>query len=259
MVPLSNTRVIGTGPHTVLCLNGWFGHSGDWGPWEQMLDTDVFRWVFPDYRGYGRRLGEDGDFTIDEISDDLVKILDEQGDQESVSVLGHSMGGVFGQHLLTKSAGRISSFIGISPVPSSGSPMPAEQRQLFESAETEIDSRRMIIDITTGQRLSDRWLDTLAEATRASSTDQAVGKYFQAWADCGFLDVLGEQSIPALVIVGAHDPAVTVDSVQASCGRTFPDLTVIEFPDAGHYTMYEAPVRLVTEIENFLRTHVLAP
>lgn len=257
-MPLSNARVIGTGSHTVLCLNGWFGHSGDWGPWEQVVDTDTFRWVFPDYRGYGRRLNEDGEFTIDEISGDLLTILDELGDEESVSLLGHSMGGAFGQHLLAKANGRISSFIGVSPVPASGSPMPVDQRQLFESAEAEVKSRRIIIDVTTGQRLSGWWLDTMAGATRGSSTDQAVGKYFRAWADCDFLDELGEQTIPALVIVGAHDPAVTAATVRASYGRTFADLTVIELPDAGHYSMYEAPVRLATEVENFLRDHVIS-
>lgn len=256
----STYRVLGTGPHTVICLHGWLGHAGDWGPWEQMLDTDTFRWVFPDYRGYGRRIREDGEFTIDEISADLLKVLTELQDRsgpESVSVLGHSMGGAFGQHLLSRAAGGVDAFIGVSPVPASGSPMPAEQRQLFESAEKEVGSRRTIIDITTGRRLSGRWLDDMADATRVNSTDRAVERYFRAWADCDFLDELGEQAIPALVIVGAQDPAVTVDSVQGSYGRTFSDLTVLEFPDAGHYAMYEAPVRLATEIESFLHSRVV--
>lgn len=257
---LSNTRVIGTGSHIVLCLNGWFGHSDDWGPWEQFLDTESFRWVFPDYRGYGRRIDEDGDFTLDEITNDLLQMLEELGGQTSMSILGHSMGGVFAQHLISKMGrGQITSFVGISPVPASGSPMPAEQRHLFESAETEIGSRRMIIDITTGQRLSDRWLDDMARATRDNSTDYVVGQYFRAWADCDFLNEIPNQEVPALIIVGAYDPAVTSESVRNSYGKTFRDLTTIEFPDSGHYAMYEAPVRLATEIENFLKTHLLNP
>lgn len=258
-MPTSTARVLGTGPHAVICLNGWFGHSGDWGPWEQLLDTDTFSWVFPDYRGYGRRIDEDGEFTIDEISEDLLLVLDDLEGHESVSVLGHSMGGAFGQHLLSKADGRIASFIGVSPVPASGSPMPAKQRQLFESAETEVDSRRAIIDITTGQRLSARWLDRMAAETQNTSTDKAVGQCFRAWADCDFLANLGEQQIPALVVVGAQDPAVTVDSVKGTYGQTFDDLSVIEFSDAGHYAMYEAPVRLLSEIENFLRSRVVTP
>lgn len=256
-MPHSVARVLGTGSHAVICLNGWFGHSGNWGSWEQLLDTDTFSWVFPDYRGYGRRIDEVGEFTIEEISDDLLSVLDDLKDQESVSILGHSMGGVFGQHLLSKADGRIASFIGVSPVPASGSPMSSEQRQLFESAETEVGSRRTIIDITTGQRLSGRWLDEMAETSRKMSTDTAVGRCFHAWADCGFLEDLGKQQIPALVVVGAQDPAVTVDSVKGTYGRTFSDLTVLEFSDAGHYAMHEAPVRLVTEVENFLQSQVV--
>lgn len=252
-MPSERTRTLGNGQHTVICLHGWFGSGGDWGPWEQFLDRETFTWVFPDYRGYGERIHEDGKFDLDEVSADLVSVLEEFESSSSVSVLGHSMGGVFAQHLLTKIGDRISAFIGLSPVPSSGSPLPPEQRQLFESAEFEIGARKTIIDITTGQKLSGRWLDAMAEANRMTSTDRAIGRYFRTWADCNFLDELGEQSIPALVIVGENDPAVTLDMVQASYGHTFVDIMVVEYAGAGHYSMFEAPLRLASDIEEFLR------
>ena len=253
----SSVRTLGTGPHAVMCLNGWFGCGSDWGPMEQVLDTETFSWIFPDYRGYGSRIDEGGEFTLDEVSADLLLIIDQLGDYDSISVLGHSMGGVFAQRLLDDANGRVDGFIGISPVPASGSPMPTEQRQLFEAAASDVSSRRSIIDITTGQRLSARWLDEMAEATRETSTEMAVGQYFRTWADCDFIGRLGTQKIPALVIVGHHDPAVTVETVQGSYGSTYDDLSVIEFPDAGHYAMYEAPIRLTSEIETFLKNRIV--
>lgn len=254
---MNTPRVLGSGPHAVLCLNGWFGHSGDWGPWEQALDTDTFTWVFPDYRGYGTRQEISGDHTLEEISGDLLDAIEAGPEFETFTVLGHSMGGVFAQHLITRIGERIDAFVGVSPVPASGSPMPEQQRSLFEATESDAHARRTIIDITTGNRLSDRWLDQMAEDTRSNSTDAAVGGYFRAWADCDFLEELGKQTMPALVIVGAHDPAVTVDSVQATYGRAFEDLKVVEFPDSGHYGMFEAPLRLATEIEGFLNERVV--
>lgn len=258
---MTNLRCIGNGSHAVMCLNGWFGHAGDWGPWEDYLDASTFTWVFPDYRGYGSRRTDTGTYTLEEITDDLSTLLERElaSEYQTISLLGHSMGGVFAQSLIRHQADAIHSFIGISPVPASGSPMPEEQRALFESAENDVAARRMIIDITTGGRLSGRWLDTLANDTRTNSVDKAVAGYFHAWADCSFLEELGTQTIPALVIVGAHDPAVTQDSVTATYGTTFPNLQVITYPDAGHYAMYEAPVRLATDIENFLDRNVVNP
>lgn len=251
-------RTIGNGPHAVLALHGWFGHGGDWGPWEDFLDTDTFTWVFPDYRGYGRRRDHAGEFTLEEASEDLLTVLNQLTESAaSVTLLGHSMGGVFAQKLLQKAPGTVSAFIGISPVPASGSPMAPEQRELFESAATEEQSRRAIIDITTGQRLSSRWLDKMSNHTKTFSTDSAVGAYFRAWADSDFLHQIGHQDIPALVIVGAMDPAVTMETASFSYSETFSDLLTLEFADAGHYAMFEQPLRLATEIETFLSNKVV--
>lgn len=252
-----SVRQLGTGEHAVVCLNGWFGHGGDWGPWEQCLDVDKFTWLFPDYRGYGTRKEESGNFSIEEVSDDLTEFIEGLSGFKSVSILGHSMGGVFAQHALLKLEGKIQAFIGVSSVSASGTPMPEEQRSLFESAGTEVSSRKTIIDITTGNRLSDKWLERMALSSKEHSTDEAVGKYFRAWADCNFLADMREQGIPALVIVGAHDPAVTAAQVRESYGISFPNLSIYEFEDAGHYAMFEAPVRLATEIESFLREVVV--
>ena len=55
---------LGRGPRTVVCLPGWYGSADNWGPWRTYLDTEEFRWVFFDYRGYGIRMGETGSFTV---------------------------------------------------------------------------------------------------------------------------------------------------------------------------------------------------
>lgn len=168
------------------------------------------------------------------------------------------MGGVYAQQLLRYRGHFIDAFVGVSPVPASGSPMPEPQRALFESAGERVEARRAIIDITTGNRLSSRWLDTMAGSTAYHSTDEAVSGYFRAWADCSFVEEMGQVNIPALAIVGSHDPAVTAEGVRATYGRTFQDLQVLEYPDAGHYAMFESPVRLATDIENFLRARIPA-
>jgi len=252
------TTTIGSGQHAIICLHGWFGHAEDWGPWIDMADADTFTWIFPEYRGYGTRLGEASGHTLDEIHDDIAPVVtDASVTYDTVTLLGHSMGGAYAQYVLSKLPDAINAFIGISPVPSSGTPLPPDQRAVFESAGTTIEARRGIIDITTGNRMSGHWLDHMAAETTKYSTKDAVAHHFKTWADCDFLESLGTQSIPALAIVGAIDPAVTADVVAATYGTTFSDLVVLEYPDAGHYSMFETPVRLATDIEAFLGERVI--
>lgn len=247
------THILGTGSHQVLCLNGWFGHATGWGEFGRHLNTDDFTWIFPDYRGYGTRLQEPGEYTLDEITTDNLSVVETLDPNTPLSILGHSMGGVFAQHLLTRISRPVTAFVGISPVPASGTPLPPDQRQLFASAGSDAGARRTIIDITTGSRLSSTWLDHMAHATTENSADEAVSGYFRAWADCDFLAELRNVELPpALAIVGEKDPAVTKEAVLSTYGQVFRDLTVTEYPDAGHYAMDETPIRLVTDVEAFL-------
>lgn len=247
---------VGNGPHAVICHHGWFGHSGGWGPWIDVANTTDFTWYLPDYRGYGSRQDEASNHSLEDIAADIIPIVEDAAKGHSaVSLLGHSMGGAYAQYVLHKAPIPITAYVGISPVAASGTPLPADQRAFFESAGQNVSARRGIIDITTGNRLSAHWLDQMVAETRRNSTDAAVDAHFRTWADADFLEDLGEVRVPALVIIGATDPAITAASVEQSYGRTFSDLSLIEFPDAGHYAMFEAPVRLATEIENFLNEH----
>ena len=64
-------RTVGTGPHTVFVLHGWFGSADGWGDFPAYLDGEAFTWVFTDNRGYGARRDEEGDFSLDEVADDI--------------------------------------------------------------------------------------------------------------------------------------------------------------------------------------------
>lgn len=255
-LPLNEIRIRGTGDHAVVCMNGWFGHAGDWGPWENYLDGDEFTWIFPEYRGYGRRQDMSGKYTLDEVSSDICGVL-EVLPHSRISLLGHSMGGVFMQRVLADTSRQIASLVGISPVGAAGTMMPPDQRSLFESAEFEIGARQTIIDITTGTCLSPRFTRTMAEETQGTSVDAAVGGYFRAWADADFLEELGQLDLPVKAFVGAADPAVTIDTIRSSFGETYLDLEVEVLPNVGHYSMFEMPLYLGARIEEFLKRAVV--
>jgi len=242
---------VGSGPVHVLAFHGWFGSSRGWGYLPQLIDRDRFTWAFPDYRGYGERRDVAGEHSIAEISRDALAVADELG-WDRFAVVGHSMGGSAAQHVLADAPERVTHLVGISPVPAGGVPFDEQGWALFDSAAQDRDARKTIIDLTTGNRLSSHWLDAMVEESLAASTVEAFGAYLPAWARTDFTDRVKGSQVPALAIVGAHDPALGAATMRATWLTTYPGSRLEVLAEAGHYAMYETPVRLASLLDEFL-------
>ncbi|RKN21133.1 alpha/beta hydrolase [Micromonospora musae] len=246
-----NHITVGHGPRRVLALHGWFGSARGWGWLPELIDGDRFTWAFLDYRGYGDRTDVAGDHSIAEISRDAIDLADSLG-WSSFSVVGHSMGGSAAQRVLADAPGRVERLVGISPIPAGGVPFDLQSWTLFDGAAANPDNRRAIIDLTTGNRLSGRWLDEMVRFSVENSDREAFGAYLTAWARTDFTDEVKGNPVPALAVVGAQDPALGADTMRETWMRHYPNARLEVLPDAGHYAMYEAPVRLATVVEDFL-------
>ncbi|MEV6373150.1 alpha/beta fold hydrolase [Micromonospora musae] len=242
---------VGHGPRRVLALHGWFGSARGWGWLPELIDGDRFTWAFLDYRGYGDRADVAGDHSIAEISRDAIDLADALG-WSSFSVVGHSMGGSAAQRVLADAPGRVERLVGISPVPAGGVPFDLQSWALFDGAAANPGNRRAIIDLTTGNRLSGRWLDEMVRFSVENSDREAFGAYLTAWARTDFTDEVKGNPVPALAVVGAQDPALGADTMRETWMRHYPNARLEVLPDAGHYAMYETPVRLATVVEDFL-------
>ncbi len=240
---------VGSGPIHVLALHGWFGSAAKgWGFLPELIDRDRQTWAFLDYRGYGERKGVPGDHTLAEISVDALALAGELG-WDRFAVIGHSMGGSAAQHVLADAPERVTHLIGVSPVPASGVPFDERGRALFAGAARKPADRRFIVDHSTGRRLSARWVDAVA---RGDDDVAAFEAYFPAWADTDFAARVAGHPVPALAVVGAHDQAIDEATMRATWMSTYPNARLEVLADAGHYAMFEAPVRLITLIDEVL-------
>ncbi|MFC0006379.1 alpha/beta fold hydrolase [Micromonospora siamensis] len=242
---------VGDGPHRVLALHGWFGSARGWGWLPELVDGERFTWAFLDYRGYGERMSVAGEHSIAEISADALALADSLG-WDTFSVVGHSMGGSAAQRVLADAPDRVERLVGISPVPAGGVPFDLQSWALFDGAAGNPDNRRAIIDLTTGNRLGGHWLDQMVRFSLDQSTPEAFGAYLTAWARTDFTDEVKGNPVPALAVVGAHDPALGADTIRETWMRHYPNAALEVLAEAGHYAMYETPVRLVTVVEEFL-------
>ncbi len=244
-------RTVGSGERKVIVLHGWFGDAASWAPILDLLDTDTFSYAFVDYRGYGEALDQSGEFTIEEIASDALEIADELGWQR-FSLVGHSMGGKAIQRVLADVPDRVERMVGISPVPPGPVPFDDDGWALFSGAADEAGNRRAILDLTTGNRLSGRWLDAMTSYSLEHSARDAFAAYLPAWAKTDFQSEIDQNPVPFSLIVGAHDPAIGEDTMRGAVLPSYPNASLQVLPDAGHYAMNEAPVRLVTLMEEFL-------
>ena len=242
---------VGNGPRRVLALHGWFGSAQGWGRLPELIDPERFTYAFLDYRGYGSRRDVPGEYSIAEISADARALADELG-WDRFSVVGHSMGGSAAQRVLADAPDRVERLVGISPVPAGGVPFDEDGWALFSGAAAEPGNRFAIIDLTTGNRLSRRWVDGMVRASQEASTVAAFGAYLSAWARTDFAAQITGNPVPALAVVGEHDPALGAATMRATWMTHYPNARLEVLANAGHYAMDETPVRLATVLEDFL-------
>lgn len=251
-MPIAHVRK-GNGSNHVIALHGWFGSAQGWGSdFVGALNDDEFTYLFMDYRGYGGRKHETGEYTIEEIARDALALADEFN-WDSFSLLGHSMGGMAAQKVAAIAPGRVTSIVGISPVPATGVPFDADGWGLFSGAAENDGNRYAIIDFTTGNRLSPVWINAAVAHSVEYSTREAFGAYLDAWAKTDFqADVMGLKQ-PALAIVGETDPAISAAVMEMTWMQAFENGVLDVFTNAGHYASFETPIATATAVENFLR------
>lgn len=249
---MANTHhLVGTGPHKVIVLHGWFADRQAFAPMESLLTGNDFTYAFMDYRGYGGMKDVAGSFTMDEIAVDTLALADALGWRE-FSLIGHSMGGMAIQRVLTRAPSRVRKLVALTPVPASGSPFDDAGWALFSGAAENSGNRYGIIDFTTGNRLSKAWVDKMVAYSFESSTRAAFAAYLIAWAKTDFSAEVKGLPHPVKVIIGAHDQAIGAAAMNATYLAWYPNASLEVLASAGHYPMHETPVELATAIENFL-------
>ncbi|MBB6498554.1 alpha/beta fold hydrolase [Pedobacter cryoconitis] len=250
---MSNTfHRVGNGPHPVIVLHGWFGDSHAFAPMEEALSGNEFTYIFMDYRGYGGMYSVTGAYTIDEIAADTLTLADSLG-FDTFSLIGHSMGGMAIERVAMLAPERVRMLIPVAPVPSCGVTFDQVRQSLFDGAAESIENRKIIIDRSTGQRLSASWINWKARYSIDNSSKTAFAAYLNAWSNTNFSSGIQQAPHKVRVLIGEHDPTFNASLMRSTYLSWYPQAQLEILPNAGHYPMNEAPVALATSIENFLR------
>jgi len=195
-----------------------------------------FRVLRYDTRGHGHSDAPDGAYTLDQLADDAMGLLDALGITKFHWV-GISMGGMIGQNVALNHADRLQSLV----LCDTAAIMPEDVQPLWEeriSAAKNQGMRPMVKEIL--QRwFTQSFLGKYPPEVRRI-TDQILETPVTGYIGCSeairrldYLERLSEIPIPTLIIVGEEDPGTPVEASEAIHAR-IPDSQLNIIPSAAH-------------------------
>lgn len=231
------------------------------------LVEEGFRVLRFDHRDCGRstRYGPDAAYRLDDLTGDVVGLLDQMG-IERVHVIGSSMGGMIGQLLALDHPHRVRSLavFGSSPAPGD------EQLGLPDDAFVEAMTTRLFAGPPGDDAGRVEWLveldallagsrypfdrergRALAEAEIATGWAPETGHGVAVHASADRLDRLGAISAPTLVVHGTDDPVFPPAHGRALAAG-IAAAVLVEVEGLGH----EVPDELVRELWPVLVHHL---
>ena len=210
-----------------------------------------FRVLRYDMRGHGASSVPPGPYTLDELGQDVLRLLDEIGAQR-VSFCGLSLGGLVGMWLGVHQPNRLKCLILANTGARIGSVEMWNDRIAFV--------RESGMDALAAATLA-RWFTPHFREAHPSEMQEVERMIASTSLDgyCACCAVLREADlrpslrsikVPALVIAGGHDPA-TPPSDGRAIVAALPDAQYIEF-DSSHLSAWERPDQFAGAVLAFL-------
>jgi 3-oxoadipate enol-lactonase len=227
--------------------------------WRELVPqlVEAYRVVNVDLRGHGKSSAIGAPFSLYDLVDDIVRVLDSL-DIERAAWAGLSVGGmvsmraaltvpdrVAGLLLLDTHAGvetrmrrvKYAAMRTIARQFGLGAVLPAISRLMFGPT-TRRMNRQLVSEWEEKFRSADL-MSMLLYARCLVNRDSIVSR-------------LGEVSVPALVIVGEEDAALPVYCAE-EIAAGLPDARLVVVPEAGHLSALEQPTIIADEMCRFLR------
>ncbi|GAB6927216.1 alpha/beta hydrolase [Paenibacillus sp. JCM 10914] len=236
----------------VILLHGFCGSSAYW---EQVLPylQDV-RVIVPDLRGHGRSDAPMGSYTMEQMADDVLQLMDELEIPKAV-LLGHSLGGYITLSFAQRYASRLNGF---GLIHSTGYPDSDEAKE----------KRLTAVSTIQGEGIT-AFVDGLVPGLFAPGTEESKPECIQRAKEIGYQtppqgavgaalamreridrrDVLSATTLPVLLVAGEKDGVIPPD-------RTFTtdheNVTQVVIEGVGHMSMMENPEKLGSMIQSFM-------
>ena len=242
----------GTGPVVVL-LHGFVGSADYWERIVPLLERH-FRCIVPDLLGHGLSDAPDGLYTIEQMADGVLQLLDELN-IDRVVLLGHSMGGYTALSFAERYPERLSAF---GLIHSMALPDDAAGREKRTAVAERV--RREGVG-PFAEQSAPNWfapenaksmhaeLERVIGIGRETKPEGAAGAALAMRERPDRTGVIRDSKLPVLLVAGSEDGIAPPDKAfAAENGRT--TRHIIE--GVGHMSLFEAPQELARHIASFV-------
>jgi pimeloyl-ACP methyl ester carboxylesterase len=215
--------------------------------WKEQVNGigSIYRVIAPDLRGHGDSPAPEGDYTIDEMADDVIELLDDLHLSGPVVVGGLSMGGYVALSLLAHYPDRVRALMLMDTRAAADTPEAAEKREEVARAVlaagdpgpvVEAMTPRLFAKFTLEQRPEK--VEVMRELMQRNTVRGIVGALRAMASRPDRRADLTAIRVPTLVLVGEEDvvtpPVEAQELAEAIAGAR---LEVI--PESGHLAPYE--------------------
>ncbi|MDQ0196172.1 alpha/beta fold hydrolase [Paenibacillus wynnii] len=241
----------------VVLLHGFCGSAQYWEKVAPLL-SGSYRVIAPDLRGHGTSDAPKGAYTIDQMADDILALLDAL-EIPKVTLLGHSLGGYITLSFAERYGSRLRGF---GLIHSTGYPDSEEAKEKRLKSVSTIQNQGItafVDDLVPGlfspdtQGRSPQLLVRTKEIGYKTPPQGAVGAAMAMRERPDRRDVISATELPVLLLAGAEDLLIPAERTFTSDQANITQATI---PGAGHMSLFEAPDRLSEIILEFLGTSV---
>lgn len=194
-----------------------------------------------DLRGHGASEVPEGPYTIGEMADDVIGLLDDLG-IDRFSYVGVSIGGAIAQWLGVHHGHRLDALVICASAAQFYDPPSWPQR----AARVRSEGTDFLIESRYGAWFTPEWAEGSPEGAErllnmlGNTPREGYAGCCEAIAAYDLRDRLGEITTPTLVIAGEEDPATPVATVSA-IAEGIPGAKLLVVPDSSHLVNFEKP------------------
>ncbi len=222
-----------------------------WGP-QLTAFEERFLVIRYDTRGHGASPVPAGPYSIDDLTDDVVALLDGLG-IERAHVVGLSLGGMTAMRLAARNPDRVNRLALLC----TGAQLPPAQAWLDRAATVRAHGSAAVAEAVVARWFTPELLSAWPAARRdaeqmvASTPAEGYAGCCEAIAELDLREQLSSISAPTLAIAGADDPATPPDKLEEIVAA-IPDSRLVIVERAAHLANAEQPAIVTSALIDHL-------
>lgn len=235
--------VDGAADAPVVVLSNSLGATrGMWDPQVPAL-AERFRVVTYDTRGHGESPAPAGPYTLDDLVDDVVALLDEVG-ADRAHFAGLSLGGMTGMRLAAREPARVHR-LALLATSAKADPQGFRERAVAARSGGTAPLAPTVVSrwLTPAYAAAHPELVARLEAMVAAADDEGYAACAEVVADLDLRSDLGRITAPTLVVSGAEDPALPPEH-QRLIADGIPGAELLTVSPGAHLPNLEQPLQV---------------